>query len=104
MGSKNYEREVALYGFMGELEKSGNQALKELVHNLRESLWQVLHVAITPPRSEQEEFVRPAALTDLRQGNTFNYCVSELESFALENPLLASALRIKEKIDEIKAL
>lgn len=103
MANKRYEREVELYAFLGELEKSGNQALADFVRKLRESLWQVLDVAITPPGSWQKEVVRPSALADLARGNTFNHCISELEKFIYEHPVLAAALNIQEKLQQVKS-
>lgn len=104
MAGKSYEKEVALYAFLGELERNANQAITDLARRLRESLWEVLHVAITPPGSWQEELIRTSALTDLEKGNTFNYCISEVEKFALEHPLLASTLNILERVVNVKAL
>jgi len=104
MARKDYEREIELYGFLERLQSSDSEALANLARRLRRLLWEVLHTASTPPKSWQEEVIRPSALADLEKGNTFNYCVAELEKFTYEYPLLASALRIAEKIDEIKAL
>ena len=101
--AKAYEREVMFCNFLDELKGSGCDILEELIKILRESLWQVLHVAIKPPGNEQEEVFRPSALADLERGNTFNYCVAELERFAWEYPLLAAKLRFKERIGKFKS-
>lgn len=103
MAGKRYEREVELYAFLGELEKSANQVLADFVRGLRESLWQALHAATTPPGSWQEELIRPSALTDLKKGNTFNYCILELEKFAYEHPALATSLKIEQAIRQLKS-
>jgi len=105
MMGKSYEREVELYRWLEETKgRTKDERFTALADRLRKSLWLVLHVANTPPRSWQEELILPSALADLEKGNTFNYCVAELERFSYEHLLLASALALKEKIDEIKAL
>ncbi len=100
--AKSYQKEVELYGLLEKLMQCRNSDAAEFICNLKKSLWEVLHVANTPPRSWQEEFVQQSALSDLANGDTFNDCVGELEKFIYKYPTLAAELNIKEELKKFK--